>query len=595
MDDHLAEISGNDRIPAVLLARADGRRLLDAVAAGPVRVQLATPGNALHGVVPQEQPQRTDTLTDFTSRGIGVPGVVKPDLAAPGETIWSAKAGTGSDGMRESGTSMAAPHVAGLVALVRAAHPDRSVEQVKAALMNTGADTFPGDDRSGPAYGPERTGAGRARVDLAVATPAVAYAAGEGAVEGAVGVSFGPVPVTGPLTLTREVEVRNFSAAPLTYRTGYRGATELPGAGFTAAPARITVPAGGAARVSVTLAVPGELDRAPDPTTDTEQAGHARSYRGELSGLLLLTPEGTATGAAAPPELRVPLHAAPRPASDIAATVRARIARSATLLALGGSAAPTPGGGLVSAFALGGEGERWPDCTPELPAEALCVDRPGDRGADLRAVGAATDAPAGSAGPVLYLAANLWAPVVTPVGVFAVRADLDTDGDGTTDAVVSADRLPGSDVLVARTLDARTGKELDVQPLNARWGDTDTDLLDSDSVVLPVRLSALPGIREGASVIHYGLWTGLAEPGLPKVAGALSTIGLDGERPTIAFDVLHPALDVRSGLGGPAAVLAPERPSGVLEVRRADGDPTRLLLLHHLNPDGRRAQIVTLG
>ncbi len=600
VDDHLAEISGNDRIPAVLLARADGQKLRDGAAAGSVRLQLAAPGNTLHGVVAQEQPQRTDTLTDFTSRGIGVPGVVKPDLAAPGETIWSAKAGSGAGGMRESGTSMAAPHAAGLVALVRAAHPGWSVEQVKAALMNTATDTWLGDDRSGPAYGPERTGAGRARVDRAVRTPAVAYAAGEGAVEGAVGVSFGPVAVVGPLALTREVEVRNFSDAPLDYRTGYRAATGLPGAAFELSPARVTVPAGGSARVTVTLTVPGQLERAPDPTTDTSQGGHARSYRGELSGFLLLTPQGTdgTDGADGPPELRVPLHAAPRPASDIAAAVQARMPQSGTLLALNGSAAPTPGGALVSAFALGGEGERWPDC----PSEELCVDRPGERAANLRAAGAATDTPALPGGAAerlaagtLYLAANLWAPAVSPVGVYAVRASLDTDGDGVTDAVVSADRLRGSDVLVARTFDARTGKELDVQPLNARWGDTDTDLLDSDTVVLPVRLATLPGLRDGASVIHYALWTGVAAPGLPDVAEAYGSIGLHDSHPTVALDVLHPALDVRNGIGGPAALLAPERPSGVLEVRRAAADRTRLLLVHHLNPDGRRAQIVSLG
>ncbi|WP_329498253.1 S8 family serine peptidase [Kitasatospora herbaricolor] len=599
VDDHLAEIAGNDRIPAVLLARADGERLRAAAAEGAVTVQLATPGNTLHGVVGQEQPQRTDTLTDFTSRGIGVPGVVKPDLAAPGETIWSAKAGSGSGGMREGGTSMAAPHVAGLAALVRSAHPGLTVEQVKAALMNTATDTWSGDDHSGPAYGPERTGAGRARVDLAVRTPAVAYAAGEGAVEGAVGVSFGPVPVGGPLELTREVEVRNVSGAPLAYRTGYRAATELPGASFGLAPRRITVPAGGTARVTVTLRVPGELGRVPDPTVDTAQAGHARSYRGELSGLLLLTPDGAqGAGPGGPPELRVPLFAAPRAASDLSAEVQARLPRTGTLLTLGGTAAPAATGGLVSAFALAGEGERWPDC----PADGICVDRPGDRSADLRAAGAATDAPAVAAGPadqlgqgMLYLAANFWAPAVTPVGVHAVRASIDTDGDGTTDVLVSADRLRGSDVLVARALDARTGKELDVQPLNARWGDTDTDLLDSDTVVLPVRLSVLPGLREGASQIRYGLWTGLAAPGLPDPAQAYSSIGLDGARPTAVLDVLHPALDVRSGIGGPAAALAPERPGAVLEVRRAAGDRTGLLLVHHLNTDGRRAQIIGLG
>ncbi|MEV4613439.1 S8 family serine peptidase [Kitasatospora sp. NPDC049258] len=589
--DNLGELAGDDRVPVAILARADGERLTRAVAAGPVRVQLAAVGSRLHGAVSQDQPQRVDTLTSFTSRGIGLPGVVKPDLAAPGETIWSARAGTGTEGMREDGTSMATPHIAGLAALVRAAHPDWSVAEVKAALMNTAGDTWLGDDHGGPLYGPERTGAGRVRVDLAVRTPAVAYAAGEGAVAGAVGLSFGPVAVSRPTELGREVEVRNLGDAPLSYTTGYLAATELPGASFALSPARVEVPAGGTARVKVTLRVPARLDRVPDPTIDTVQGGKARAYRGELSGRLVLTPVG---GGA--PALRVPLFAAPRAASELTAGLQSRGPRSgSTLLALGGTAAPSGAGGLVSAFQLGGEGEQWPDC----PADGLCVSTPADRAADLRAAGAATDAPAVGGDPLrqgmLYLAAALWGPAATPVGQFGVRASLDTDGDGRTDAVVAAGRMPGSDVLVARTLDARTGEELDVQPLNARWGDTDTGLLDSDTLVLPVRLAVLPGLGRTGSRIHYALWTGFGGGGAPSEADALSSIGLDGERPTLAIDVLHPALDVRSAADGRAAIAVPARSGSVLEVRRGPGgESARLLLVHHLNADGRRAQLVTL-
>ncbi|SOB81961.1 S8 family serine peptidase [Streptomyces sp. 1331.2] len=602
--DHLAEIAGNDRIPAALLAHADGERLRQAAAAGPVRVRLAAPGNPLHGSVAQDQPARLDTLTDFTSRGIGVPGVVKPDLAAPGESIWSALVGSGAGGQRESGTSMATPHVAGLAALVRAAHPDWSVEQLKAALMNTGADTYVGDDRTGPVYGPERTGAGRARVDLAVRTPVVAYAAGEGAEQGGVGVSFGPVAIGGPTELGRDIEVRNLSSAPLSYRTGYAAATELPGAAFTVTPAQVDVPPGGTARVRVTLSVPGELGRTPDPTIDRVQGGKARSYRGELSGRVLLTPLAGGTL----PQLRVPVFAAPRPASDLTATATARTARDGTLVTLGGRAAPGATPGLVTALALGGRGARWADCPagsgaavgpgagirPEDaadgpdPAQEVCVDHPGERAADLRAVGAAVDP------DLLYVGAQLWAPAATPVGLYGVRVSLDTDGDGTTDVVLKADRLRGSDVLVSRALDARTGAELDVQPLNAHWGDTDTALLDSDVLVLPVRLSALPGVRPGHSTVHYGVWTGVAAPGLPDPAEAFSAVGLRGTRPAVPLDVLHPALSVRAGLTGPPAVLAAVGPGTVLDVHRAAGADPGLLLLHHLNPGDRRGQVVTL-
>ncbi|MFI5647025.1 S8 family serine peptidase [Kitasatospora sp. NPDC051705] len=602
--DHLAEIAGNERIPAALLARADGERLRQAAAAGPVRIRLAAPGNPLHGSVSQDQPGRTDTLTDFTSRGIGVPGLVKPDLAAPGETIWSALVGSGSGGQREDGTSMATPHVAGLAALVRAVHPDWPVEQLKAALMNTSVDTWLGDDHGGPVYGPERTGAGRAQADRAVRTPVVAYATGEGAPEGAVGVSFGPVEIGGPTALDREIEVSNHADRPLSYRTGYAAATELPGAAFEVTPARVDVPAGGTARIRVTLSVPGELGRTPDPTLDTVQGGLARSYRGELSGRVLLTPVTDP----ALPELRVPVLAAPRAATDHAATTAARTTRDGTLLAVAGSDAPGNRPGLVTALALGGEGARWADCPsgsgaaagpgagigPEeateaaYPAQDVCVEHPGERVANLRAVGA------GATPDLFYVGARLWAPAATPVGLFGVRASLDTDGDGTTDVILKADRQRGSDVLVSRALDARTGAELDVQPLDAHWGDTDTDLLDSDVLVLPVRLSALPGVREGHSTVHYGVWTGAAGPGKPDPAEAYSAVGLRGTRPTVAIDVLHPALDVHVGTTGPVALAAPVHSGTVLAVHRAVGDRSRLLLLHHLNPADRRGQVIAL-
>ncbi|MFI9270296.1 S8 family serine peptidase [Kitasatospora sp. NPDC052896] len=606
--DQLGEISGDDRIPEAILAPADGERLRQAAATGEVRVGLAGAGSPPHGAVAQDQPGRVDTLTDFSSRGIGVPGLVKPDLAAPGETIWSALAGSGGQGTRDDGTSMAAPHVSGIAALVRAAHPDWTVEQIKAALMNTAGDTWAGPDHSGPVHGPERAGAGRVRADRAVTTPAVAYAVGERA--GAVGVSFGPLPVTGPLRLSREVEVHNLSAAPVEYTSGYRAATELPGARIELSPGRLTVPAGGSARLTVTLAVPGPLDRVPDPTLTLTQGGRARAYRGELSGRVVLSPVGPAGS-----ELRVPLLAAPRAASELTATAGAVPPRSGgpgsgpvdTPLTVTGRGAATAAGGptgLISGFELGGEGARWPDCPAAGQSGQHCAERPGERSADLRAVGAASDLPAvgeaaagAGGGPLdpgtLYLAAVSWAPAAAPVGLTAVRVSLDTDGDGVADAVVMADRLPGSDVLVARTVDARTGRQLDVQPLDARWGETDTDLLDSDTVVLPVRLSALPRLRSDASRIRYAVWTG-HPGGSPDPADALSSIGFAGSRPSLEIDVRHPAVELRAGLAGPAAIVAPERPGTTLIVRRTNPAPARLLLVHHLNPDGRRAQLLTV-
>ncbi|KAF9593856.1 hypothetical protein IFM89_025641 [Coptis chinensis] len=69
--------------------------------------------------------------------------ILKPDIAAPGAYIlgaWEKQNNVGLGYMKymmASGTSMAAPHVAGLAALVKAVHPTWSSAAIRSALMTT--------------------------------------------------------------------------------------------------------------------------------------------------------------------------------------------------------------------------------------------------------------------------------------------------------------------------------------------------------------------------------------------------------------------------------------------------------------------------
>ena len=66
----------------------------------------------------------------------------QPDIAAPGVSILAASAPSDPymDGgfALHSGTSMATPHVAGIVALLKALHPTWSPAAIKSALVTTG-------------------------------------------------------------------------------------------------------------------------------------------------------------------------------------------------------------------------------------------------------------------------------------------------------------------------------------------------------------------------------------------------------------------------------------------------------------------------
>nr|CAD1839164.1 unnamed protein product [Ananas comosus var. bracteatus] len=84
----------------------------------------------------------------FSSRGPSSqsPGILKPDILGPGVNVlaaWPLYAGSSTENSTKpkfnviSGTSMSTPHLSGIAALIKAAHPDWSPAAIKSAIMTT--------------------------------------------------------------------------------------------------------------------------------------------------------------------------------------------------------------------------------------------------------------------------------------------------------------------------------------------------------------------------------------------------------------------------------------------------------------------------
>ena len=168
----------NDDSEALLAAREAG--IVAVVAAGdegPAPGTHATPGNSpwVLGVAAATHNRvgPGDALDRFSGRGAVLPlGVTKPDVTAPGVSIIAAGL-TGGDPVSVatfSGTSTAAPHVAGAAALVRSVNPAMNASAVVSALVLTARSSV--TDAGAPST-PHDQGAGM--VDVARAVRAGVY------------------------------------------------------------------------------------------------------------------------------------------------------------------------------------------------------------------------------------------------------------------------------------------------------------------------------------------------------------------------------------------------------------------------------------
>ncbi len=583
--------TGSDiRIPSVMISQADGQRIKNALAGG------ATVNVTLSSSITIPRPDLADTLSDFSSRGPRRAGsLLKPDIAAPGQSITSARAGTGNGALTISGTSMAAPHVAGAMALLRQLHPSWSVEELKALAMNTATHNVrvaaPGDS---PLHPPSRVGAGRIDVHDARDTPVIAFNAENPEL---VSVSFGAPEVISTATVTKTIRLVNKSSTARTYNVAYQPVTEVPGVSYSVSPSSITVPANGTAAVRLTMrANAGAMRHVRDASTPAAQA-LPRHWLSEASGYVTFTP---GTG---PKLLRVPVYAAPRPTSNMRAeTTTLNFSSTETLTetirlvgtGLGSAEAldtPTPEDmvSIVTAFEL-------QHVSPDLPT------RPNIANADLQYVGVASD----------YYAAGSVEDTVIAFGVATHQAwetpnvvefdiYIDTDRDGRPEYLLyntnygSATGTSASDVFITALVDLRT-REASLQfflnGLSA--AELNTAPFNSRVMMLPVYAADL-GLTAGNAAFNYMVVSYSGDNELYNLPGTEEDEAIVDQTPWLSFNAAQPGLDLTGGQAGLPAYLdlpGEEIPLRFFASSFNASNSLGVLLLHHHNPRGSQAEIV---
>jgi subtilisin family serine protease len=595
-----AGIAGSATIPVVQVIKSAADTIRTALQASQAVTVTGTSAGDYQQLIPGDD----DEVNSSSSRGIGDAGNVKPDVTGVGTSIFSSAMGTGNQGISFTGTSMSSPEVAGLAALVHSQHSGWTAEEVKADIMNTAdQDLFSGATHSGTRYAPNRVGAGRIDAKAALDNQVLAYVASD---SGAVSASFGTVAASSPTTLTKTIDVVNKGGSSATYTVSYDAITAPPGATYAVSPSSVTVGAGETQTVTVTLTVtPSLLTKPIDPTVNRTQDTFARDYVADASGRVLFTSAGL-------PTLRVPVYAAPRPTSVMTQASSLKMPNGTVqkaLLPLSGTQLGQGSGltaitSLVAGFELQATSGALPACSGSVTTG--CIHASDEQAADLKYVGTTSDAlqlASIGADPLkdglAYFAITTQGPWRTPASSNEYEIYIDSNGDGTADAVLLNTRLPDTDVFVSVLVDPATDDVLDVEPIDDRLGDTDAAVFGSDTMVLPVAISALPGVTTTSSRITYGVLTFSSFAADPvDSVGFASNFNLDG---TLSMDVLRPGLAVYGSYTGVGSPLLYGDQSGkaVQVIRKASSYATDhgqgALIVHFQNAVGNKAQVVDIG
>lgn len=568
-----------------------------------------------------------DVVSSFSSRGprrISSPAIrLKPDLAAPGFQITSALTGVtctvagqgcgvpNASGFNPdnqprtiSGTSMAAPHAAGMVALLRQLHPDWSTEEIKAAAMNGALRNVSlGANGSGGRIPPSRAGTGR--IDPPVTAQELTLVLNDDD-HGLVSVSFDRE-IVGTVSQQKTVRVINRGSSAVTYTLAIDTVVDAPGVAFSLPGGNtVTVPAGQTRTLVVQMdANAAQMDHVLQPTMTPVQAftaplaalgTAARHYLTEEASLLTFT-------SGAQVRRRLALYVPARPASTMAAAATIVTGGAPT----GSTTIPLSGTDVCTGTLGAG-----PTCTGSFPTDNLSLVSPFELHAvsprntaiadflDLQYGGVAWDAGAGQ----LRFGIATYGPWSSATDI-SVNIRVDFNEDGTYDRILfngnngSLASLLGtntdpSDTFVSAILNTGTsGVSVANPPLQVNRVAPNvqhTRVLDNNVMFLSATPAQL-GLPVGDTTFRYQIVT------CSGTQLVCSQTGFGTPQDTAAGPFFYNSAAQGLDFGG--ATLLPDLNGSSIPVtwniaNMATNGALGALLLHHFNREGSRAEVVVL-
>ena len=241
---------------------------------GPGYYTVASPGIA-HGAITVGASTKTNTLAFFSSWGPSpVDYTVKPDVLAPGRLVVGAYSSDAAGAPAGSyltavwdGTSFSTPHISGVVALLKQAHPDWGLEDIRAALVSTAVMPQPSNIPGYATYPVDAFTSGGGIVDVYRAINATLLP------EPAV-LSIGVVMAGDNGTVQRIVFLKNTASSNITvevvsaklYHVDTATGVSTDVSSWIASPSAgetYTVPANGNTTMNLTITVPVTADSGP--------------------------------------------------------------------------------------------------------------------------------------------------------------------------------------------------------------------------------------------------------------------------------------------------------------------------------------------